>query len=118
MFRVGVWPNFYPGVQFSKEPEALNQYFRQMTPDTGSIDIHVNSDAVTTLFDRIGGGILVTHSYSGGMGWDAVLKSSKIRAVPLTSRAATSSFRKGRSPTRSRASSAISGPLACRLPTS
>ncbi len=35
IFRVGIWPNFFPGVQFSRDPEALNQYFRQMTPDTG-----------------------------------------------------------------------------------
>jgi hypothetical protein len=81
MFRVGAWPNFYSGVQFSKGSEALNQYFRQMTPDTGPIDIHVNSDAVAALFDKIGDGILVTHSHSGGMGWDAVLKNPKIRAV-------------------------------------
>lgn len=81
MFRVGIWPDFFPGVQFARTPEALNQYFRQMTPDTGPIDIDVNSDAVSALFDRIGEGILVTHSHSGGMGWDAVLKNSKIRAV-------------------------------------
>jgi len=81
MFRVGTWPDFYPGVQFSQEPEALNQYFRQMTPDTGPIDINVNADAVVALFDKIGPGILVTHSHSGGMGWNAVIKSSKIRAV-------------------------------------
>ncbi len=81
MFRVGVWPDFYPGVQFSKNPEALNQYFRQMTPDIGPIDIKVNSDAVAALFDKIGYGILVTHSHSGGMGWDAVIKSPNIRAV-------------------------------------
>lgn len=81
MFRLGVWPDFYPGVQFSKDPEALNQYFRQMTPDTGPIDIDVNSDAVAALFDKIGPGILVTHSHSGGMGWETVIKSPHIRAV-------------------------------------
>jgi len=81
MFRVGVWPDFYPDVQFSKDKEALNQYFRQMTPDTGPIDIDVNSDAVSALFEKIGPGILVTHSHSGGMGWNTVLKSSRIRAI-------------------------------------
>jgi len=81
IFRLGIWPNFFPGVQFSKEPEALDQYFRQMTPDTGPIDIAVNSDAVAALFNKIGPGILVTHSHSGGMGWATVLKSEKIRAV-------------------------------------
>lgn len=81
IFRLGIWPNFFPGVQFSKEPEALDQYFRQMTPDTGPIDIAVNSNAVAALFHKIGTGILVTHSHSGGMGWATVLKSDKIRAV-------------------------------------
>ena len=81
MFRVGVWPDYYPDIQFSKSPEALEQYFRQITPDTGPIDINLNADAVAALFEKVGEGILVTHSHSGGMGWNAVLKSSKIRAV-------------------------------------
>jgi len=81
IFRVGIWPEFFPGVQFSKEPETLNQYFRQMTPDTAPIDIAVNSDAVAALFDKIGPGVLVTHSHSGGMGWVTVMKSDKIRGV-------------------------------------
>src|SRR5437867_5227030 len=29
-FRIGLWPDYFPGVQFSRDPEALNQYFRQM----------------------------------------------------------------------------------------
>ena len=36
--RVGIWPDYFPGVQFSKDPEALNQYFRQMTPNVGPYD--------------------------------------------------------------------------------
>jgi hypothetical protein len=81
IFRVGIWPNFFPGVQFSHNPDALEQYFRQMTPDTGPIDIDVNSDAVAALFNKIGPAILVTHSHSGGMGWRTVIKSTNVRAV-------------------------------------
>ena len=81
IFRVGIWPDFFPGVQFSRDPKALEQYFRQMTPDTGPIDIDVNSNAVAALFEKIGPGILVTHSHSGGMGWRIVMKSPNIRAV-------------------------------------
>ncbi|KIX14813.1 alpha/beta hydrolase [Dethiosulfatarculus sandiegensis] len=81
IFRLGIWPEFFPGVQFSKNPESLNQFFRQLTPDTAPIDINVNADAVAALFDRIGPGLLVTHSHSGGMGWVAVLKSNKIKGV-------------------------------------
>lgn len=80
-FRVGIWPDYFPGVQFSRAPEALNQYFRAMTPDTGPIDTNVTSDAVSALFDRIGAGILVTHSHSGGMGWLAAMKNPRIRAI-------------------------------------
>ena len=80
-FRLGVWPNFFPGVQFSRDPEALDQYFRQITPDTGPLDPAVTTDAVVALFKRIGPGILVTHSHSGGMGWRAATKSSNIRAI-------------------------------------
>lgn len=81
IFRLGIWPEFFPGVQFSQNPEALEQYFRQMTSDTGPIDIDVNADAVAALFAKIGPGILVTHSHSGGMGWQSVIKSPDIRAV-------------------------------------
>lgn len=80
-FRVGIWPNYFPGVQFSRSSEALDQYFRAMTPDTGPIDTNVTSDAVSALFDKIGAGILVTHSHSGGMGWLAAMKNPRIRAI-------------------------------------
>ncbi|MEN6440019.1 MAG: alpha/beta fold hydrolase [Syntrophobacter sp.] len=81
IFRLGSWPSFFPGVQFSQDPDTLNQYFRQMTPDTGPIDINVNSDAVAALFKKIGPGILVTHSHSGGMGWLTAIKSQNVRAI-------------------------------------
>jgi hypothetical protein len=80
-FRVGVWPDYFPGVQFSRTQEALDQYFRAMTPDTGPIDVKVTSAAVSALFDKIGPGILVTHSHSGGMGWLAAMKNPRIRAI-------------------------------------
>lgn len=81
VFRVGVWPDYFPDVQFSEEPEALNQYFRQITPDTGPIDINANVEAVSALFDRIGSGILVTHSHSGGMGWLTAVENPNVKAI-------------------------------------
>ncbi|TXC71090.1 alpha/beta fold hydrolase [Sphingomonas ginsenosidivorax] len=81
IFRVGLWPDYFPGVQFARDPETLNQYFRQMAPDTGPIDIEVNATAVAALFDRIGPGVLVTHSHSGGMGWQAAVKAPNIRGI-------------------------------------
>lgn len=81
IFRLGAWPEFYAGVQFSKDPEALNQFFRQMAPNTGPYNANVNSAAVSELFNKIGKGILVTHSQSGGPGWRTAIKNDNIRAI-------------------------------------
>lgn len=81
IFRLGLGSEFYPDVQFSKDPEALKQFFRQMTPDTGPLDIEVNTTAVSELFNNIGEGILVTHSQSGGMGWLTAIKNQQIKAI-------------------------------------
>lgn len=80
-FRVGIWPNYFEGVQFSKDTEALNQYFRQMVPNIGPIDMNVNTDAVSALFTKIGPAILVTHSHSGGMGWATAIKNQNVKAI-------------------------------------
>ena len=80
-FRIGIWPNYFVGVQFSKDTESLNQYFRQMVPNVGPIDMNVNTDAVSALFNKIGPGILVTHSHSGGMGWATAIKNQNIKAI-------------------------------------
>jgi hypothetical protein len=36
---------------------------------------------VAALFDKIGPGILVTHSHSGGLGWRTAIKSRNVRAI-------------------------------------
>lgn len=81
IFRLGIGSEFYPGVQFSKDPEALNQFYRQMVPDTGPLDLQVNTNAVAALFNKTGPGILVTHSHSGGQGWMTAVKSNNIKAI-------------------------------------
>ena len=81
VFRLGTWPDFYPGVQFSRDPGALDQYFRQMTPNTGPFDAQVASDAVVALLAKIGPAVLVTHSQGGGPGWLTAIRSPHVRAV-------------------------------------
>jgi hypothetical protein len=81
VFRIGVWPDYFPGVQFSADPEALNQYFRQMTPDIGPIDPKVNIEASSALADKIGPHILVTHSHSGGFGWATAMENPNVHAI-------------------------------------
>ncbi|HEU5066567.1 MAG TPA: alpha/beta fold hydrolase [Sphingomicrobium sp.] len=81
IFRLGAWPEFYPGVQFPRDAASLDQFFRQMVPNVGPIDLEVNAPAMSALFDRIGPGILVTHSHSGGMGWRTAMKNKNVRAI-------------------------------------
>lgn len=80
-FRIGIWPDYFEGVQFSKDPETLNQYFRQITPNIGPIDVEINAQAVSALFDKIGPGVLVTHSHSGGMGWLTAIKNENVKGI-------------------------------------
>ncbi|MDF0544321.1 alpha/beta fold hydrolase [Sphingobium sp. H39-3-25] len=80
-FRIGIWPDMFPGVQFSDDPVALDQYFRHITPNTGPYDVEVVSAGVAAVFDKIGPAILVSHSQGGGLGWGAVIKTPNIRAV-------------------------------------
>ncbi len=80
-FRVGVWPEYFKGVQFSHDKEALNQYFRQMTPNTGPFDINVISDAMSAVVDKSGPAILFTHSQGGGPGWYTAMKNDKVKAI-------------------------------------
>lgn len=80
-FRVGIGYDYFEGVQFARDPETLNQYFRQMVPNIGGFDTEVITNATSKLFDRIGEGVLVTHSHSGGFGWATAVKNSKIKAI-------------------------------------
>ena len=62
LFRVGLWPRYFDGVQFDRRAETLTQYFRAMTPNTGQVDFAVMSHSVVALLDKIGPAILFTHS--------------------------------------------------------
>jgi pimeloyl-ACP methyl ester carboxylesterase len=81
IFRLGVSPDYYEGVQFARDEETLNQYFRQITPNTGDFDSAVITDAMVALFDKIDGGIFVTHSQGGGIGWLTATKTRNVKAI-------------------------------------
>ncbi|QHV96471.1 alpha/beta hydrolase [Spirosoma endbachense] len=80
-FRIGNYPDYFAGSQFPKDTASLEQFFRQMTPNTGNFDANVVSNACSQLFDRIGAGILITHSQGGGPGWFTAIKNDKVKAV-------------------------------------
>ncbi len=80
-FRLGIWPNYFRGVQFPHDAESLNQWWRQQTPDTAATSNDVATDAPAALFDKIGPAVLLTHSASGVLGWITATKSANVRAV-------------------------------------
>jgi hypothetical protein len=80
-FRLGIWPDYFPNVQFPRDSASLDQYYRQQTPNTGPADTAATTDAVAALFKKIGPAVLVTHSASGILGWLTGLKSEKVRAI-------------------------------------
>lgn len=80
-FRIGNYPDYFPGVQFPKDLTSLEQFYRQMTPNTGAFDSNLVSEAIAQLFNKIGEGILVTHSQGGGPGWFTAIKNDKVKAV-------------------------------------
>lgn len=81
IFRLGLWPNFYDGVQFSREPETLDQFYHMMTNNHGPYDADLISTTMAAVFDKVGDGVLVTHSQSGGLGWLTATKSEKVKAI-------------------------------------
>ena len=80
-FRIGIWPDYFPGVQFSRTQGALDQFFRQTTPQTGPFDAEVVADGVAALFAQLGPAVLVSHSQGGGLGWRTAIKSAHVRAI-------------------------------------
>lgn len=81
IFRIGIWPNYFDNVQFPRDKESLKNFFRQMTPNTGSFDNKVITDSMVDLFNKIGSGILITHSQGGLPGWFAGVKSDNVKAI-------------------------------------
>lgn len=96
-FRIGRWENdqskVYDNSQFPNDEESLNQFFRQMTPDTGmqsdmgaDYDNEVVSRAlaetIDEIYERTGKkAIVVTHSQGGAAGWTAARYTDNIGAI-------------------------------------
>ena len=79
IWRIGLWPNYNEGVQFSKDKEYMAQFFREMTPDFS--DHKQDITAINALADKIGGNVLVTHSAGGYPGWVVAMQNSNIKGV-------------------------------------
>ena len=97
-FRIGTYLDdaftYNEGSQFPEGEEELDQFFRQMTPDTGmdnaggdqNIDNTVVAQAVAATIDEIyertgKDSILVTHSQGGMPGWETARYTDHIAAI-------------------------------------
>ena len=97
-FRMGLWPDFFENTQFARGEKALDQFFRQMTPNTGPYDANAISDALAELFGNIGSGVLVTHSQGCGPGWLTPMKSENVRGIVAYEPGSGFVFPEGESP--------------------
>ncbi len=79
IWRIGLWPDFNEGVQFPRNPEYITQFFRELTPDLSNHNLDI--PAINALADKIGGGILVTHSAAGYPGWKAAIHNNNIKGI-------------------------------------
>lgn len=80
-FRLGRWPEFNEGSQFPQDEDSIDQFFRQMTPDTGAIDFEVITSSLVDALEKSGPAILVTHSQGGYPGWTTAAQSDNVEAV-------------------------------------
>lgn len=94
-FRIGQWPQKFDNVQVRDDAVWRDQFFRQMTPDTGAYDEAVISDAMKAVFDKAGDGVFITHSQGGGPGWRTAIKSSHVKGI-IALEPGTFFFLKGR----------------------
>ena len=97
-FRLGHWPNYHPGVQFPQDKESLNQFFRQVTPNTGPYDAEVISDPMAALFEKVGDSVFILHSQAGGPGWLTAMKTDKVKGIVAYETGSGSVFPKGELP--------------------
>lgn len=96
-FRIGRWEDgksiVNQGSQFPNDENSIDQFFRQMTPDTGmssdmggDFDNETVARALATTIDEVykrtgKNSILVTHSQGGGPGWTAAQYTDHIAAI-------------------------------------
>lgn len=98
-FRMGHWPSLFAGSQFPNDSSSLEQFFRQISPNTGDYDPEVIANAVSAVFNKAGDGILVTHSQGGGPGWLTAIKNSHVKAVAAYEPGSDFVFPEGEVPT-------------------
>lgn len=106
IWRLGEYPNYHSDVQFPKDAETLDQFFREMTPDVSAHNMKTDLDAIRVAVNKANalaeryvkntksstpasmqaqtaknGVILVTHSAGGFPGWLSAINNQNVKAV-------------------------------------
>lgn len=90
-FRNGIWQpgekaTLYQNSQFPFTPDAVDQFFRQQTFNTGieprtAAHCIFMGKSMAALTEETGPAILLTHSNSGKYGWFSAMETDKIKAI-------------------------------------
>lgn len=99
IFRIGIYPKHFEGVQFPRDEASLEQMFRQGTPTIApKQDLELYAKAYAALFEKIGGAIFITHSQGGAVGWKVPLKTNNVKAIVAYEPGGEFPFPKGQMP--------------------
>lgn len=79
--RIGNEQGVFENSQFPNDPASIEAFQRSWNPYSGELDNDLNADALAKLFNKIGEGILVTHSMGGTIGWRAPFYTENIKAI-------------------------------------
>jgi hypothetical protein len=87
-WRLGLWlpgtaePQFYPGVQFPRTREALNEFLRIQYPEFNAPENEqIETDALAQLLNELGPAVMLTHSSTGIRGWITGTKTANVAAI-------------------------------------
>ena len=95
IWRLGEYPNYHSDVQFPKDAETLDQFFREMTPDVSAHNMKTDIASISAAIDKTvvmtakngsasknaNGVVLVTHSAGGFPGWLSAMGNKNVKAV-------------------------------------
>lgn len=81
IWRLGVWPEYFPNVQVPRGPQFLEQLFRSQFPSLGERNHQLTVDAMCALLRKTGPAVLVTHSFGGIQGWLSALEGPGIAGI-------------------------------------
>ncbi len=70
-----------PNAQFPEGEQAYQQFQQSWTIGSGPLDNNLNADVLSQVVEKVDGGILVTHSMGGTIGWRTALRTDKVKAI-------------------------------------